>query len=73
MSNEKTFESSIERIEQIITTIEENQVTLDESIDLYKEGMLLSKFCMEKLNGAEAEVSILTKDYNNIFTKEKFD
>lgn len=73
MNNEKTFESSIERIEQIIATIEDNQVTLDESINLYKEGMLLSKFCMEKLNGVEAEVSILTKDYNNMFSKERFE
>lgn len=58
---EKTFEEAIERLEQIVSDLENGNVPLEDSIKLFEEGMQLSKYCMEKLNEAEKKLLKLTK------------
>jgi len=49
------FETSLKRIEEIIKSLESNQLDLDESIKLYQEGIQLTSSCYKKLNEVEAQ------------------
>lgn len=44
-----TFEEAMEKLEEIVTKLEENDVPLEQAIDLFQEGMALSKLCHDKL------------------------
>jgi exodeoxyribonuclease VII small subunit len=59
MSKEKTFENVISELEQIITKLDEGEISLEESVTLYKEGMVLVKQCNEKLDTVEKELEII--------------
>ena len=69
---EENFEELIEKLENITTKLEKDNLNLDESIELFEEGMKISKKCNEKLENAEKKISILLKDGNEI-KEEDFD
>lgn len=56
---EKTFEKALERLEEIVKKMEEGDMTLDESLKAFEEGMNLSRFCAKKLDDAERKVEML--------------
>lgn len=58
---EKSFEDSFSRLEKILEKLESEDVTLEETIKLYEEGLTLTKFCYEKLNNAELKIKEITK------------
>lgn len=58
----RTFEQSLSRLEEIIESLEQGEVQLDNAIELYEEGIALSKECMEMLSKAELKIKKLTKD-----------
>lgn len=62
------FEDAIKEMEDIINTIENGDIPLSKSIELYKKGINLSMECGEFLQGVEEEVTILYK--NIVDTKE---
>lgn len=58
-----TFEQALERLEEIVQKLESGNVSLDESIKIYQEGILLSKKCSEMLQEAEGKVlAIVNKE-----------
>lgn len=59
---EKKFEEALERLEEIVKKMEEGNMTLDESLEAFEEGVRLSRFCSKKLDEAERKVEILLKD-----------
>ena len=60
------------RIEEITTLLEGEEVSLEQSIELYKEGATLLAFCGEKLKAAEQQVNLLVKK-DGSFYEEAFD
>ena len=46
-----TFEEAMNRLEEIIRILEDNQTSLEKSVDLFQEGIKLSKICSDKLAG----------------------
>ncbi len=52
-----TFEQAIKRLEEIVNLLENNQISLDESVDLFQEGVQLSQYCSKKLENVENKVS----------------
>ncbi len=63
MSNQTlTFESALKRLEEIAKKLEEENLSLDEALKYFEEGMKLSKFCNEQLSQAENKVKIIIKD-----------
>ena len=65
MSKKKlTFESSMKRLEEIVTHLEKGDIPLEESIALFEEGANLLKACDSMLNEAEQKVSQLRKGMN---------
>ena len=68
-----TYEDAIKRMEEIAEALEAGDVSLDDSINLYKEGMELSKFCKEKLDIYEKEIMMLKRDENGKIEEMLFD
>ncbi len=58
----QTFEMSLKRLEAIVESLENGDVPLDKAIELYEEGIELSKFCSEKLKATELRLKKLSKD-----------
>lgn len=57
MSNQKlTFEQSMQRLEQIVRTLERGEAALDESLKLFQEGTELVRSCGKLLDEAELQV-----------------
>lgn len=57
----KTFEESMQRLEEIVGLLEENELPLDETIALFEEGLALSKTCEDRLKAFESRVEEITK------------
>ncbi len=63
MSEKKpSFENSMQRLEEIVSALEKNQCTLDESIALFEEGLHLSQSLNAQLKIYEEKVSALMKE-----------
>ena len=71
---EKKFEEALERLEEIVKKIEAGDMTLEESLETFEEGIKLSRLCSKKLDEAERKVEILLKDNEGVgikpFTEE---
>ena len=61
MSKKQSFESAFQRLEEIARLLEGTDIDLQQSIDLYEEGMKLLKLCSEKLEDAEKTLLKLSK------------
>lgn len=70
---ENTFEDSMKRLEEIANELEKDDLTLDESIKKFEEGMKLSKECKKMLNEAEKKITILIGDKEEEFEIKKED
>lgn len=53
------FETLLDRIEEIVSALESGRLSLEESLELFEEGMALVKRADEVLRNAEAKVEIL--------------
>jgi len=66
---ELSFEDSLKRLEEISNLLESEEAGLEKSIELYEEGIKLSKYCYSVLKEAELKVTELKKeietDFNN--------
>ena len=60
--NKPTFESSMQRLDEIVNLLERNQCTLDESIALFEEGLKLSPDLSVQLKSYEDKVARLLKE-----------
>lgn len=72
-NKKSSFEEAINRLEEISTLLDSNEIGLEESISLYEEGIELSKFCFEKLQQAELKVSVLKKNLENKIEESEFE
>ena len=57
-----SLEKSLQRLQKIVEQLERGDVPLEEALELYEEGIALSKACGEKLNQAELTIKRLGKD-----------
>ena len=51
-----TFEQAITRLEEIAELLESEDITLDDSVKLYEEGMKMAKLCSDKLKSARQKI-----------------
>ena len=54
-----SFESSIERLEEIIRKLEQGELPLDAALECFQEGINLVKICNQRLQAVEGQVEIL--------------
>src|SRR3989304_8483007 len=72
MPKEK-FEDALNKLEKIVSKLEEGDIPLEESLKLFEEGIRLSRFCNQKLDEAEKKVEILLKGKNGLLKAHPFD
>jgi exodeoxyribonuclease VII small subunit len=61
MSNLK-FEEALGRLEEIVKALEKGDLPLERSLQIFEEGVKLSKTCLKMLDEAEKKVEILLAD-----------
>jgi exodeoxyribonuclease VII small subunit len=57
----KDFESAIAELDKIARTLEEGDLPLEKSLELYERGVQLSRFCHARLEAAERRIEILNE------------
>lgn len=63
---EMTFEQALFLLEGVVKRLEEGEVSLEESLRLFKEGVRLSRLCDRKLNQAERQLEQLIEEMNGV-------
>jgi exodeoxyribonuclease VII small subunit len=53
------FESSLQELERIVTQMEQGQLSLEQSLDAFEQGVRLTRTCQETLRQAEQRVNVL--------------
>ncbi len=72
MPKEK-FEDALNKLEKIVSKLEEGDIPLEESLKLFEEGIRFSRFCNQKLDEAERKVEILLKGKNGMLKPHSFE
>jgi len=67
------FERSLARLEEVVRKLESPQLSLDEAMKLFEEGVALSRECQKQLEEAEGKVEILLKKADGKLAAEPFD
>ena len=58
---EAKFEDALAKLEEIVRKMEQGELTLDESLASFEEGIRLSRLCARKLDEAERRIEVLLK------------
>jgi exodeoxyribonuclease VII small subunit len=58
----KSFEASLEALEQIVHQLESGDMPLEKSLELFEDGIRLSRQCQDRLNQAERRIEVLLRD-----------
>ncbi len=61
MAKKKTFEESMERLDEILAILEKNNQSLDETIKLFEEGLVLAGECDKQLSNFDNKIQELIK------------
>ena len=67
------FERSLARLEELVRRLENANLTLDEAMKLFEEGVELSRECQKQLEQAEGRVEILLKKADGKLVAEPFE
>lgn len=67
-----TFEQDMQRLEQIVRKMEQGDITLEESLALFREGTELVQTCEKRLNEAEMQIKKIIPDENGAPVEEDF-
>jgi len=68
----KDFESALKCLEEIVSQLEAGDLTLDRAMQLFEEGVKISRFCNGKLEEAERKVETLTRTADGRLTETPF-
>ncbi|OGQ33717.1 MAG: exodeoxyribonuclease VII small subunit [Deltaproteobacteria bacterium RIFCSPHIGHO2_12_FULL_43_9] len=70
--SEPSFETSLNRLEKIVTQLEGGKLSLEESVKTFEEGMKLALSCQKLISEAEKKIEILTKGEDGLPHREPF-
>lgn len=60
-----SFEDALNRLEAIVEELEDESISLERSIELYKEGIELSKVCTDTLENAQLQIEAVNKQHTD--------
>jgi len=69
----KTFEQSLDDLEKIVKQLEDGDLPLEKSLELFESGVKLSRECRERLTNAERRIEMLMKDSDGSFKVESLE
>ncbi|MFZ0735586.1 MAG: exodeoxyribonuclease VII small subunit [Candidatus Acidiferrales bacterium] len=67
------FERSLGRLEEVVKRLESADLSLDEAMKLFEEGVTLSRECQKQLEEAEGRIEILLKKADGKIAAEPFE
>lgn len=67
------FEKAFQRLEEIVKRLEGEELSLDESLQLFEEGIRLSRFCHQRLEAVEKKIEMILADAKGEPRTEQFD
>ncbi|MBW1704596.1 MAG: exodeoxyribonuclease VII small subunit [Deltaproteobacteria bacterium] len=70
---EKKFEKAMERLEEIVESLEGGDLSLEDSLKVFEEGMKLAQFCSHKLEEAEKKVTLLVRESGEKYSQTPFE
>lgn len=73
MTAEIRFEDALKKLEKIVDELESGELSLDESLKRYEEGVKLAGFCSKKLDSARRKVELLVKSGAGRLEAKPFD
>lgn len=68
----KDFESALKSLEEIVAQLEAGDLTLDRALELFEDGIRISRFCNSKLEEAERKVEVLIKSADGTLKEAPF-
>jgi len=68
-----TFEENLARLEEVVRLLEEGNLTLDRSLELYEEGVGAYKRCHQMLQEAEGKIRQLVKNLEGGLEEKEFE
>ncbi len=69
----QSFESSLEELEKIVALLEEGDQPLEEALNLFENGVRLSRDCQARLDEAERKIQVLLRDAEGEPLLEEFE
>jgi exodeoxyribonuclease VII small subunit len=75
MSKKKSeqFEDALKRLQTIVEKLERGDLSLEQAMESFTEGMQLVQLCHQKLEEAEKKVEVLVKDQQGVWTTTGFE
>ena len=70
--SEIKFEKAMTRLESIVEELEHGDLDIDKSLEIFEEGIKMSRLCSKKLNEAEAKIEKLSKGKKGDLITEPF-
>lgn len=71
MDQNLTYELAEKKLNEIVSKLEEEKISLSQATELYKKGAELVKFCLNKLEETKGKITVIRKDLDK-FIEEKF-
>lgn len=68
-----TFEKALEQLEGIVQEMESGDLTLDNALKKFEEGVKLSQFCSKKLEETEKKITLLMEQADGSIKEAPFD
>ncbi len=73
MTEEIKFEKAMERLEKIVEDLEGGNISLEDALKKYEEGVKLTRVCQQHLSQAEKKIHILSRASDGSLQKAAFD
>lgn len=70
MTEDIKFEPALKRLEEIVDSLERDDLDLEKSLKIFEEGIKMSRICSKHLDDAEKKIEILLKDKEKIILPE---
>ena len=68
----KSFETSLQALEEIVHKLEHGDLPLEDSLELFEQGIRLARECQERLSQAERRIEVLLRDQQGRSTAAPF-
>jgi exodeoxyribonuclease VII small subunit len=73
MKKEKAFEEALKELEEIVNRLEQGDLPLEQALQLFEQGVKLSRLCHTRLDEAQKRVEVLLKDEAGKMTARPFE
>ncbi|HGJ63866.1 TPA: exodeoxyribonuclease VII small subunit [bacterium] len=73
MTDKIKFEDALKKLENIVEQLEDGELSLEESLAIFEEGIKLSRLCSKQLDDIERKIEILIKGKDGEFEIVSFD